>query len=159
MFVMTRLANGNYLMVYEYFGAGSGKVYYKITSDITSWNPEDPGRLLESKDGYTVIGAPACIWTSIGSDGGLLIASGKKDTAGTQNHYLFVSFDYGESWTTMENPLPYDHSNDVLDTNRIGHSPSFIVGDDPSVIYYVNTTDVPESGRQRIQFARLRIYE
>ena len=56
------------------------------------------------------------------------------------------------------NFLPYNPSNDALDTNRIGHSSAFFVGEDPSVIYYMSCTDTPETGRQRIQFAKIRIY-
>jgi len=41
----------------------------------------------------------------------------------------------------------------------MGYRPCFIVGSDTSVIYYMNTTDVPETGRQRIQFAKLKIFE
>ena len=78
---------------------------------------------------------------------------------GGQQHLLFVSFDYGRTWTTMENPLPYDITLDSKDTNRIGHSPVFIAGSDPSVIYYLNTTVNPENGYQMVEFAKLRIYE
>ena len=159
MIIMTQMGSGEYLMVYEYYGTGSGKVYYKITNDITSWNPTDPGELLINDEGYTVKGGPACIWTSVGGEKGILIASGKADIDGGQQHLLYVSFDYGRSWTTMENPLPYDITLDSKDTNRVGHSPVFIVGSDPSVIYYLNTTVNPENGYQMVEFAKLRIYE
>ena len=159
MIIMTQMGSGEYLMVYEYYGTGSGKVYYKITSDITSWNPKDPGKLLVDDEGYTVKGGPACIWTSAGGEKGILIASGKADIDGGQQHLLYVSFDYGRTWTTMENPLPYDITLDSKDTNRVGHSPVFIVGSDPSVIYYLNTTVNPENGYQMVEFAKLRIYE
>lgn len=159
MIIMTQMGSGEYLMVYEYYGIGKGKVYYKITDDITSWNPKSPGELLTDGDGYTVKGGPACIWTSVGGEKGILLASGKVDMDGGQQHLLYVSFDYGRSWTTIENPLPYDITLDSKETNRIGHSPTFIVGSDPSVIYYLNTTVNPENGYQMVEFAKLRIYE
>ena len=158
MIVMTELGNGKYFIVYEYYGSYSGNVFYKTSDDISVWDEADIGTML-SDGGYTVGGGPACIWTPVGGENGTLIVSGKHDTDGGQQHLLFVSFDYGNSWTTMENPLAYDITLDSKDTNRIGHSPSFIVSSDPSLIYYLNTTVVPETGYQRVQFASLRIYD
>ena len=158
MMIMTELGSGEYFMVYEYYGSYGGKVFYKITDDISSWNPTSAGSLLESDDGYTVGGGPACVWTPYGGDNGVLIASGKTDTDGGQRHLLFVSLDYGMTWNTIENPLDYDITLDIKATNRIGHSPVFIVGSDESVIYYLNTTVNPETGLQRVEFAKLKIY-
>ena len=151
------MANGEYLMVYEYYGSYSGNIFYKTTKDITSWNPASPGTML-SADGYSVTGAPSCIWTPAGADNGILIISGKADSDGGQQHLLFVSLDYGKTFSTIENPLSYDITLDVKETNRVGHSASFIVSSDPSLIYYVNTTVTPETGYQRVEFAALRIY-
>ena len=159
MIIMTEMGSGEYFMVYEYYGTYGGKVLCKITDDISSWNPSNAGNLLKAPDGYTVGGGPACVWTSSGGENGILIASGKNDTDGGQRHLLFVSFDYGRSFTTIENPLPYDITLDSKATNRIGHSPVFIVGSDPSVIYYLNTTVNATTGYQRVEFAKLRIYQ
>ena len=159
MIIMTEMGSGEYFMVYEYFGGQEGKIYYKITDDITDWNPTSPGTLLKAPDGYTFIGGPSCIWTEVGGEKGTLIVSGKTDTDGGERHLLFVSFDYGRSWTTMENPLPYDRTLDVKETNRVGHSASFIVSSDPSVIYYLNTTVTAETGYQRVECAKIKIYE
>ena len=157
MIIMTKMANGEYLIVYEYYGSYSGNIFYKTTKDITSWNPASPGTML-SADGYSVTGAPSCIWTSSGGENGILIISGKADSDGGQQHHLFVSLDYGKTFSTIENPLSYDITLDVKETNRVGHSASFIVSSDPSLIYYVNTTVTPETGYQRVEFAALRIY-
>lgn len=160
MLIMTPLGScGAYFMVYEYFGSYNGDVHYKITKDISDWSHRSAGIKLQTTDGYSVAGAPSCVWTPFGGDGGILIASGKTELGETKGNRLFISFDGASTWHTIENPLPYDNTNDALNTNRIGHSPSFIVGSDPSVIYYVNCTDVPETGRQRVQFARLKIYD
>ena len=160
MFVMTTMGPGRYFMVYEYYGNQSGVVYYKTTGDVSSWNPKDPGKKLMTSDkSYSVIGAPSCIWTPVGGRDGLLIAMGKKDADGNQNHHLFVSLDGGLTWTTIENPLPYNGKNDAAGNDRVGHRPSFFVSADGSTIYFVNNTDNPESGRHRVQFARLKVYE
>ena len=157
MVIMTEIGSGKYFMVYEYYGTYGGKVLYKITDDISSWNPTDAGKVLDC-DGYTVGGGPACVWTPYGGDNGILFASGKTDTDGGEQHKLFVSFDCGETWDTIENPLDYDITLDIKETNRIGHSPVFIVGSDTSVVYYLNTTVNPATGLQRVEFAKLRIY-
>lgn len=161
MFIMTKMGEDSYFMVYEYFGTGKGAVYYKITDDLTSWDPAKPGTKLEHPaTSYSLSGAPSCIWTPVGGEQGTLIASGKHEMNGSSGSpRLFISFDQGKTWDTIGNFLPYDPNNDVRNTNRIGHSPSFFVGEDPSVIYYMNCTDTPETGRQRIQFARIRIIE
>ncbi|MBE6607189.1 MAG: exo-alpha-sialidase [Ruminococcaceae bacterium] len=158
MFVMTKMGNGEYFMVYEYYGSKNGYVYYKTTKDITSWNPTDPGKqIFASGSSHTIGSSPSCIWTRAGGKHGTLIVTGKWEEGGDGKHRMFVSFDYGKTWETMENPLTYDLENDILNTNRTGHSASLVVGSDPYIIYYMNTTDVPETGRQRIQFAKLKI--
>lgn len=171
MFIMTKLGNGLYFSVYEYFGSHRGDVYYKVTGDVSSWSPSTPGTKLQTADGYALSGAPSCVWTPAGGKNGVLIVSGKHELQGNEiithpegsaeeaSPKLFISFDYGKTWETIDNFLPYNPGNDALDTNRIGHSSAFFVGEDPSVIYYMSCTDTPETGRQRIQFARIRIYE
>jgi len=159
MIIMTKMGSGEYFCVYEYYGSNGGKIFYKITDDITDWDPTSPGTLLTTPDGDMMRESPSCLWTDTGGDKGILIVSGKLDIDGGEEHRLFVSFDYGRSWTTMENPLPYDITLDVKATKRVGHSASFIVGSDKSVIYYLMTTVNPENGFQRVEFAKLRIYE
>ncbi len=158
MLVMTKMGNGEYFMVYEYCGSKSCSIYYKTTKDITSWNPKDPGTILQVGN-YTVGSAPSCIWTPAGGECGTLIATGMLDRGGDGKHRMFVSFDYGKTWGTIENPLTYDHLNDCRNSQRAGYHPSFAVGSDPSIIYYINTTDDPDLSVPRMQFARLKICE
>ena len=157
MFVMTKMGNGEFFMVYEYIGSPEGyRVYYKKTNDITSWNPSDPGEVLKSGN-YSGGGAPACLWIPAGGECGTLIATACKEINGDGNHRIFVSFDYGETWTTMANPLPYTYGADAIDT-RVGYSPSFALGADGMTVYYLNTTDIPETGKRRMQFVCFKIY-
>ena len=163
--VVTKMGNGEYFLIYERAGkneSGSyygGFIHYKTTKDITSWNPSDPGTQIITSNGYTATYAPSCIWSPAGGECGTLIATGRSERNGDGTHRIFVSLDYGKTWDTMENPLTYNQGNDALNTDRIGHRPSFVLGSDPSVIYYMNPTDIPETGRQRIQFAKLKIAE
>jgi len=163
--VVTKMGNGEYFLIYERAGKNEsgnyygGFIHYKTTKDITSWNPSDPGTQIITSSGYTATHAPSCVWTPAGGECGTLFATGRTERNGDGTHRIFVSLDYGKTWEAMENPLTYDLGNDVLNTNRMGYRPCFIVGSDTSVIYYMNTTDVPETGRQRIQFAKLKIFE
>ncbi len=163
MFVMTKMGNGEYFMVYEYCGTNDCHIYYKTTNDITKWNPSDEGTLLEIPSGgkNIILGSsPSCVWTPAGGESGTLIVTGKwENNKDGKTHHLYVSFDYGKNWETMEIPLPYDEYNDVRDTKRVGYSPSLVVGSDPSVVHYINMTDVPETGLPRIQYAKLKIWE
>ena len=155
MFSMAKMGNGQYFMVYEYCGSQKCHVYYKITDDITSWNPSDPGKLLKVGN-YSMGSAPWCIWTPAGGECGTLIATGMWEvTGGDGKQRMFVSFDYGQTWDLMTNPLDYI----VNESYKVGYSPSFALGSDPSVIYYMNTTNASVSDVKRMQFARLKIYD
>ncbi len=161
MFAMSKMSNGEYFMVYEFVEGGGSLIYYKTTKDITSWNPTDPGTLLEVGS-YSVGSAPWCIWTPFGGECGTLIVTGMWESGGDGKHRMFVSFDYGKTWELMANPLPYSHDKLMHSDNHIGYSPAFFVGSDPSVIYYMNATDYRDSrgfGIPRMQFARLKLYE
>ena len=159
MAVLTKMGNGEYFLVYEYYGPNrKGEVFYKKTADLTDWDPEDPGKQLEVGT-YSGKGAPSCLWIPGVTDKGMLIATAKEELNGNGAHRIFISFDYGETWTTMENPLPYTAGTDVAPgaSTRIGHSPSFVVGPDGCTVYYLNATNSPESGKRRIQFACFKI--
>ena len=160
MFVMTKMGNGEFFMVYEYIGAPSGdRIYYKTTKDITSWNPDDPGTVLKA-GAYTGGSAPSCLWIPAGGECGTLIATATWEMNGDGKHRIFVSFDYGETWTTMKNPLPYVTGTDSNDGSgsRIGYSPSFALGSDGRTVYYLNTTNTPKLGKRQVQFASFVIY-
>ncbi|MBP3332848.1 MAG: exo-alpha-sialidase [Clostridia bacterium] len=160
MLAMTKMGNGEYFAVYEYCGSENCHIYYKTTKDITSWNPSDPGTKLKA-GGYSVGSAPWCVWTSAGGECGTLIVTGMWESGGDGTHRMFVSFDYGKTWETMTNPLPYDLGNEATEHDHIGYSPSLFVGADRSVIYYLNTTNTndPKYAVAEIKFARLKLYE
>ncbi len=158
MFVMTEMGNGEYFMTYEYVGRGA-ELYCKTTKDISDWgDPTETGALIKAGN-YVIGSAPGTIWLPTGGDCGMLIVHGRKECAnGDGTHRFMVSFDYGKTWTTMENPLPHNVNNDFLGTERIGYSPSFAVSADGKTVYYMIGTDVPETGRHRMQFCRFTVY-
>ena len=159
MLSMTKMNNGEYFIVYEYYGGDDGYVYYKTTKDITKWDAADKGTKIATAEGHTIGSAPWCVWTPAGGECGTIFVTGRWEENGDGTNRVFVSFDYGKTWETIENPLPFDESNDIGNYGAYGRSPCLIVGKDPSIIYYVNATDVPETGMSRIQFARLNIVE
>ena len=162
MLILTKMGNGEYFIVYEnvHNPVINGKpqrhapIYYKTTKDVSDWDPYTPGTLLES-DGYIKGSAPGCVWTPAGGECGTLIVGAKYEVVGDGSQRLFVSFDYGKTWETVRNPLPYDLKYDY--PRRNGYSPAFIVGSDESVIYYLNTVEHPDDKKQMIAFAKLRI--
>jgi len=160
MLSMTKMGNGEYFAVYEYCGSKGCHIYYKTTKDITSWNPSDPGTPL-AVGSYSIGSAPWCVWTPVGGECGTLIVTGMWETNGDGSHRMFVSFDYGKTWDLMANPLPYNLKNQATTHEHICYSPSFFVGADPSIIYYLNTTNTndPKYDVAEIKFARLKLYE
>ncbi len=157
MFVMTKLGNGEYFMVYEYinnpYKKNASVIYYKKTSDITNWNPSDPGTRIATPTGFGLESAPSCIWVPTGGDCGAIIVSSR-----TTMTDLFISFDYGETWTTFANPLPWSTKGIEDMYGKPGYSAGFWLGSDQRTVYYINTTDIPGKGRCHIQFTSFRIY-
>ncbi len=158
MIIITKMGNGEFFAAYEYYGKAGphtvGQIYYKKTKDLNDWgDPTDIGTMIRS-DGYEIIGAPACLWIPAGGECGTLIVSGKNDNSGTEEHRMMVSNDYGETWITMANPLPY-----VLGSNtRVGHSPALFLGTDGRSVYYINQTAVSENANRKLEFISFKIY-
>jgi hypothetical protein len=155
---MTKMGNGEYFMVYEYVNDptqtdGRTQIYYKTTKDITQWNPKETGTKLETPSDKRLDGAPSCIWVPTGGECGTLIVS----TTAAES-YLYISFDYGKTWSTFKNPLPYLRAG-IKDTyGKPGYSAGFWLGADQRTVYYINTTNIGNTGRCRIQFTSFKIY-
>ena len=160
--VITKMGNGEYFLVYEYCIGGGAKIYYKKTKDITKWDPTDPGTLIETKVGNKVIHAataPSCLWTPAGGENGTLFVTGMYQFGGDGKNRIFVSGDYGKTWDTLENPLPYSGFGSFHEETLGGYRAIMVTGADPSVIHYINTTNVSGTKRSQIQYAKLKIFE
>jgi hypothetical protein len=165
--VITKMGNGEYLLVYEN-GVENDDcyIYYKTTKDITNWNPSDPGKLLSAKvsgKDYTMASSPCCVWTPSGGSKGTLFAQGRRsflDGKHTELNKMYVSYDYGKTWDTIEAPMPYDwfSGKELWDSDAIGYRPIMVLGADPSIIHYVNITDIPDTKKSQLQYARLKVY-
>ncbi len=161
--IITKMSNGEFFLVYEYVRPGhASKIYYKTTKDITNWNPSDIGTLVQMTSGantYYLAAAPSCVWTPAGGECGTLFVTGQYQMGGVSQNSIFASFDYGKTWDIIENPLPYDKYTNYVPDVMWGYRPLMVLGADPSVIHYVNTTNIKATGKSQIQYAKLKIFE
>jgi hypothetical protein len=102
MVVVTQMPNGNYLMIYEIIANGNGSVYYKISSNIESWNASNKGTYL---DGGT---SPYAVTM----DGSVILSS-----AGNGN--LYTNDNNGEgSWKQISSPVGTGYSRCLVPLNN-----------------------------------------
>lgn len=136
MLTLTKMGNGEYFIAYEMVGINDNPIYCKKTTNIDDWgDPSDYGSPVRTASGVSFGSSPACTWTPQGGENGTLIVTAKHEWGGsskTGTDWL-VSFDYGKTWTNMDNPLPYEPS----DSHRYAYSPGLYTASDGSV-YYVN---------------------
>lgn len=160
--VITKMGNGEFLLVYEYVLEGNpSNIYYKTTKDITEWNPSDPGTPVTVKSGnktFSPAAGPSCVWTPAGGECGTLFVTGQYQNGGVPQNCVFISLNYGKTWDIIENPLPYTPYNGYVTDTMAGYRPIMVLGSDPSVIHYINTTNTPEE-KSIIQYAKLKVYE
>ncbi len=149
MISIAKMGNGKFFAVYE---VGSDKgggvpVYYKITDSPDDWDSRNLGRKLIAKNGQDCGSAPWCAWSPVGGECGTLVVSAKY---GTGDNRLFVSYDYGETFELVENPLNYPNENGY------GYSASLFFSADGKTLYYANTTDNGK-GKAKIEFVKIGI--
>ena len=138
---VTKMGNGEYFITYEMVGMGGNIVHYKKTKNLTDWgNVKENGTVL-SAGGVSIGSAPYCAWTSAGGENGTLIVTAHNRAGGsssTGTEWL-ISYDYGRSFKSIRNPLPYT----LGDKHRYAYSPGLFVAGDGS-IYYVNDINCEE---------------
>ncbi len=162
--VITKMGNGEYFMVFELVnnfrgGAWDSPIYCKTTKDLSNWgDASDYGALIEVNGKYRA-SAPTCAWLSAGGECGVLIVTAKNngpEFVAEQNE-MFVSFDYGKTWESIENPLSYDIP--PVKDDRIGYSPAFWVDTEEKSLYYVNCVNSSyDKTIRRIAFSKIKIY-
>ena len=166
--VITKMGNGEFFLIYEYCGSWLGDsqdcfVYYKTTKDITNWNPSDPGTRITAKyngQDYITASAPCCVWTPAGGPNGTLLVQGRREFGFYGINPMFVSFDYGKTWDTIEPPMPYNWYDSALAGNDgVGYRPIMVVGKDPSTIHYVTIVQGDTPKDSKLQYAKLKIYD
>ena len=141
MISIVDMGEGGYLMSYEMMCADvpDVQVHIKRTMDLDDWGDvSDYGKPLKSIDGYSAGSAPWSAYTDAYGDKGILIIQGKHPVpyeVTTSGAKMFVSFDYGETFVAIDNPMPY--KLDYKETD-CGYSPCMTFSPDGKTLYYVN---------------------
>lgn len=156
MITVTRLGDGRYLATYEIVGMHDVPVYFKITDDLSNWNPSDIGKPVATKRGETVGSAPFVCWTPAGGEKGTLLVTANHTAGKTDDEsaIILASFDYGDTWTVIDNPLSFRAKIDA----RYSYSPGFFVSQASGKIYFVNTVaSTTVQGKRNMDLAILEI--
>ena len=156
MVSLTRMGNGKWALVYEMINNNVNglheNIHIKFADSMTSWDVADKGTPVSS-GGAGLAGAPSVVWVPGGGECGTLIVTAVydwgtvySDTACT----FFVSFDYGKTFTVMDNPLH-------VKGPATGYSTGFYVDKEGS-LYYVNNTEYIQSVNDKMLMAKIKVY-
>ncbi|MBQ2686494.1 MAG: exo-alpha-sialidase [Clostridia bacterium] len=154
MLTIAKMGNGKYIATYEIVGYTGNENHYKISDSLTDWgDASDLGKPVKSKDGKSCGSSPYVAWTPDGGECGTLLVTGKHMVSGssTTGTDLFISFDYGKTWESIDNPLPYKD----MGGHRMAYSPGFAVGADGTV-YYVNDVNAEYGDKADLKLAILK---
>ena len=164
MVSITKMSNGEYIMVYEVghskYGDSTATVHYKKSTDLADWSDiSDVGPMVMSTDNRAFGSAPWCAYSEMGGENGLFITTGRyRDDRNSDPSEpdLFISFDYGKTFVTIDNP--FDYKNTDLNLGKFGYSPYFVVANDGKTIYYFNTSFFkPANKTQCIEMVEIEI--
>ena len=151
---ITKMGNGEYLLVYEMVGINANPIYYKKTTSLDDWGDvADYGKIV-SAAGKTFGSSPYVAWTPVGGECGTLIVTAKHMVKGSSDTGtdMFLSFDYGKTFVPVDNPIPYDSSE------RSGYSPSLFLSPDGTTLYYANNPPCYDA-TYKITVAKIKIGE
>lgn len=157
MVSITRMGNGEYLMVYEMVGFFMNPIYCKRSTSLDNWGDvSDYGKIV-SAGGKTFGSSPCVAWTPVGGECGTLVVTGKHSVRGESDTGadMFISFDYGKTFAPTDNPIPYQTGEPFV---KCGYSPSLFFSEDGTTLYYVNNPPCYES-TYKITVAKIRISE
>lgn len=156
MVSVAKMGNGEYIMVYEMVGLHSNPIYCKKTTSLDNWgDAADYGEIITAA-GKTIGSSPFVAWSPAGGGCGTLVLVAHHPVKGSSKTGcdMFLSFDYGESFAPVDNPIPYSFDGN----DRCGYSPSLFFSPDGSVLYYVNNPPAYDT-TYKITLARIEITE
>ncbi len=168
---VTKMGNGKYFMTYEICGyTENGKkgcpIFYSI-SDSIDWKNIDGfgeyGKILQTSDGYQLGSSPWCAWTPAGGECGTLIIVAnhnrtldpitKDENGNKKGTDMIISFDYGETFIRIENPIPY------YTFEKTAYSPFLGFSADGNTLFYINNPpDDKTKSFQRVIFKSIKIW-
>lgn len=154
MMSITKMGNGEYFGVYMTGEIAGAPLYYKTTDRLDEWgDPSDIGTKLESVNGEAAGQAPWCTWTPAGGKCGTLIVVGKYMVGDTMSvSDLFLSFDYGKTFVTIDNPIQYKQISD----GRCSYS-AFLGTASDGTVFYLNNPSINDT-QCKVVFTRIKIW-
>ena len=156
MIALTKMGNGKWALAFEYCLNGC-PINIKFADTLDSWDASDKGTTIETPEKKRFGSGPAIAWTPNGGDNGTLLltaCTNMNQYTGSTKCDLFISFDYGETFISIDNPIPIKNNSKV----RSGYSPGFYV-DKNGDVYYVNDPELaPGASCGKLVFAKLKIY-
>ena len=137
--VVTRLVDGRYMMVYEIVVLPGNPVYCKYSEDGLDWgDANDRGTLIKTDDNKTLAATPWVAWSPVKTieEQGMIVVTGWRMASGASEtgSDIFLSFDGGESWTSMPNFYSYVYNND---SDIWGYSVCTFFSADGETMYYL----------------------
>ena len=159
---VTKVKDGKYFLTIEMVGENGVPIYYKSSADGIDWGDvTDKGTKIQTsvrvKDAISgkehsttafLGSSPFCVWTPYGNkeNGTIFVTAQRTEYAGSRPagaalNNFFVSYDSGENWSIINNPVSYYENND----NRPAYSNSMCLSRDGKKMYVVNTVQSKEN--------------
>ncbi len=159
MVALTKMGD-KYALAFELGGIraeGGYPIYVKIADSLGDWgDPADYGHLVSAPGDKIMGSGPAIAWTPNGGECGTLFVTAHGMLSGHTHSKcdLFLSFDYGETFIAINNPIP----TMINDHTGSGYSPGFYV-DSEGTVYYVNDPEsFPGALNEKLMFAKIKVY-
>lgn len=162
---VAKMNNGKYIIAFELVGKSGSPVYCKVLDTLDDFGDvSDLGKMVVSN--ATIPGtSPWITYTHLGGECGTVILSAHKHATGSSlfsgGSDYFISQDYGNTWTVMENPIPYEFVENatVSDTGYYrGYSPKVLVSGDGKTLYCLNVTEnIYNANSTELKFASVSI--
>lgn len=147
--IITKMGNAKYYLCYEVGGENNYPCRYKVSDSVSEWNANDFGKEIKTKKGRELHTSPNCIWIPQGGKNGALIIAAQYQNDGINE--LFISFDYGETYSLVANPFRYSQKR------GFGYSPSFFYDEADEILYYANTIDYQDD-HSKVAISRITMY-
>ncbi len=158
MVALTKMGNGKWALAFEYWTSGQAGYPVRImfADKLDSWKSISAGTPVVSTTGVALESGPAMTWTPAGGgDGVLFLCAYKNINSKTDSRCdLFMSFDYGKTFVSIENPLAV--MKDAK--HKCSYSPGFYTDKDGAVYYVNNPALVKGLNAGRVDMAKIMVY-
>lgn len=163
---VAKMKNGEFILCFEMVGIKGSPVHCKTNDSLLEW--EDVSSYGEKviEFGNSPGAAPWIAYSPRGGECGVLFLAAHHNANGNAKHTpgstdLFLSFDYGKTWTRTANPIPHTVVEGTTASDREyyrGYSPALVVSSDGKTLYYANMVEYPENKNlTQLSFARISI--